>query len=70
MLTFEQEESKIGTQFGYLSTGDTFIYNGGYWMRTDEEDTNAVELSGGALDHFLPGRMVVPVEITCKVRRL
>ncbi len=52
-----------GTPFDELEYGQSFIMNGGLWMKLDTDDQQAVNLSTGYVEEDLCDAMIVPVTI-------
>ena len=63
----EIREKKPTNLIDELNAGECFLYEGEYYMKTDEEEMNVVSLRNGHL-YFLDGDlMVLPVELAVEV---
>ena len=50
-----------------LNAGECFLYEGEYYMKTDEEEMNVVSLHNGHLYFFDGDLMVLPVALVAEV---
>ncbi|KKN73091.1 hypothetical protein LCGC14_0404000 [marine sediment metagenome] len=47
-----------------LTNGDTFLYNGGLWMRCELYDQEAINIDNGNIESCMCEAMVEPVDIS------
>lgn len=45
-------ENEKSMKFSDIKTGETFKYEGAYFIKTDEKDLNALVVTSGFLVHF------------------
>jgi len=52
-----------------LYNGDAFLYNGGLWMKCENEEQEAINLNNGNIETYMCGSMVEPVDINIAWKR-
>lgn len=60
-MKIEIKSNIAAYQFKDMDAGEVFMFEGGFYLVTDEADDNAVRLEDGVLCHFTDDDYVQPV---------